>query len=277
MKVLNRILNFYINSSIHVALAVYALTWITLLQFGMEYNEDVLYFVFYATITGYNFVKYFGVAKFHHRSLAGWLKTIQIFSLLAFVAMCYYALQLKTITLVYLSVFGIITFLYAVPLLPMRYFRDSQKNLRQISGLKIYVIALVWAFTTVFLPLIELGIEINTDVVITTIQRFILVMALMLPFEIRDLIYDSIKLGTIPQRIGIKKTKIIGVSLFMLFFILEYFKDEIDSFSIISTLIITFVSLLFFIFSNKNQSKYYSAFWVESIPIFWLIILLTLS
>lgn len=260
-----------------MALAVYALTWITLLQFGMEYNEDVLYFVFYATITGYNFVKYFGVAKFHHRSLAGWLKTIQIFSLLAFVAMCYYALQLKTITLVYLSVFGIITFLYAVPLLPMRYFRDSQKNLRQISGLKIYVIALVWAFTTVFLPLIELGIEINTDVVITTIQRFILVMALMLPFEIRDLIYDSIKLGTIPQRIGIKKTKIIGVSLLMLFFILEYFKDEIDSFSIISTLIITFVSLLFFIFSNKNQSKYYSAFWVESIPIFWLIILLTLS
>jgi hypothetical protein len=277
VEVLKRILNFYINSSIHVAFAVYALTWITLLQFGQEYNQNVLYFVLYATITGYNFVKYFGVAKFHHRSLAGWLKAIQLFSLIAFIAMCYYAIQLSTQSLIYLSVFALITFLYAVPLMPMKYFRDSQKNLRQISGLKIYVIALVWTFTTVLLPLIELGVAIETDAVIISVQRFIFVMVLMLPFEIRDLIYDSLKLGTIPQRIGIKKTKTIGVFLLMVFFMLDYFKDELSSDSILSTLIITFITLLFLVFSNKNQSKYYSAFWVESLPIVWLVVLLMLS
>ncbi len=159
----------------------------------------------------------------------------------------------------------------------MTYFRDSQKNLREISGLKIYVIALVWTFTTVLLPLIDNDINLDIDVVITSIQRFLFVIVLMLPFEIRDLNYDSLKLATLPQRIGVKNTKIIGILLLMVFFVLDYFKDELTSDSILSTLVILCVTLLFVVFSNKNQSKYYSAFWVESLPIVWLIILLMLG
>ncbi len=260
-----------------MALAVYALTWITLIQFDLDYDQNVLYFVFFASITAYNFVKYFGISKFHHRSLAGRLKVIQVFSFIAFIAMSYYAFQLEIKTLLLLSILGLITFLYAVPLIPMRYFRDSQKNLREIGGLKIYVIALVWTFTTVFLPLIDNDISIGTDAIITSVQRFLLVIVLMLPFEIRDLNYDSLKLATIPQKIGIRKTKIIGVLLLMVFFILDYLKDELSGLSILLTLLIVCIMLLFVIFSKKNQSKYYSAFWVESLPILWLLILLMLG
>jgi len=276
MQVLKRIFNFYINSSIHVALAVYALTWITLLQFGLSYDESCLYFVLFATITGYNFVKYFGIAKFHHRSLAGWLKAIQLFSFVAFIAMCYFAFQLQIKTLTFIVILGLITFLYAIPLMPKRYFIDDHKNLREIGGLKVYVIALVWVFTTVILPVVNNDVIIDANIMITSIQRFIFILVLMLPFEIRDLNYDNLKLATIPQRIGVKKTKLIGVLLLMVFFLLDYFKDELSSDSIISTLIIMFVTLLFVVFSKKNQSKYYSAFWVESLPIVWLGILLML-
>ena len=274
MQVLKQLLNFYINSSIHVGLAAFALTWVTLIQFELEYDANVLYFVFYASVTGYNFVKYFGVAKFHHRSLAGWLKAIQILSFVAFLALIYYAFMLKISTLILITLLGLITFLYAIPILPQKYFIDDQKNLRQISGLKVYVIALVWTFATVIVPLINNDVEINTDVIIVSVQRFCYVLVLMLPFEIRDLNYDSLKLSTIPQKIGIKKTKLIGVFLLMLFFMLDYFKDELIGFEILATLIITFITLLFLLFSNKNQSKYYSAFWVESLPIVWLCILL---
>jgi len=277
VELLKRILNFYINSSIHVALAVYALTWITLIQFDLDYDQNVLYFVFFASITAYNFVKYFGISKFHHRSLAGRLKVIQVFSFIAFIAMSYYAFQLEIKTLLLLCVLGLITFLYAVPLIPMRYFRDSQKNLREIGGLKIYVIALVWTFTTVFLPLIDNDVTIGADEIITSVQRFLLVIVLMLPFEIRDLNYDSLKLATIPQKIGIKKTKTIGVLLLMVFFMLDYLRNELSGVSILLTLLIVFITLLFVIFSKKNQSKYYSAFWVESLPIIWLLILLMLG
>ena len=134
-----QLFNFYINSSIHVALSVFSLTWITLIENDLLYDENVLYFVFYATITGYNFVKYFGVAKFHHRSLANWLKAIQIFSFFCFVLMCYYAFQLEKNTLTCIAIFGIITFFYAIPFLPKRLFLDKQHNLRSIGGLKIYL------------------------------------------------------------------------------------------------------------------------------------------
>ena len=277
MRFIKQLFYFYVNSSIHVAIAAYALTWVTLLEYNLKYDKNSLYFVFFATITGYNFVKYFGVAKFHHRRLADWLKAIQLFSLIAFIIFAYYAFQLLVNSKILIVLLGVITFLYAIPLLPKKYFVDDQSNLRQISGLKVYVIAIVWSLSTVVLPLIQNEIEIGADAVVTCFQRFFYIIVLMLPFEIRDLNYDSLKLGTIPQRIGVKRTKIIGIFLLILFFFLEYFKNEIDTKSLTILLIITFVTALFLAFSNKNQSKYYSAFWVESLPIFWLVLFLMLS
>ena len=274
MRVLKHFFDFYLNSSIHVALAVYSLSWITLKSFNIQYDENVLYFIFFATITGYNFVKFFGIAKWHHRSLSTWLKVIQIFSLLCFVLMCFYGLKLKTEVIFYILGFGLVTFLYAIPFLPKRFYMDRQQNLRNISGLKVYVIALVWAGVTVVLPILNNDYHLNADVVITTLQRFVFVIALMLPFEIRDLSYDSLKLATIPQKIGVKQTKIIGVLLLMLFFFLEFFKDNLQANSILILVIVLMITLLFVIFSKKERSRYYSAFWVESVPIMWLLLIL---
>lgn len=274
MRLIKQLFYFYLNSSIHVALAVYALSWITLIRFHVFYDENILYFIFYATITGYNFVKYFGIAKFHHRSLTDALKIIQVFSFVCFLLLCYYAIQLELKTLIYIVVFGVITFLYAIPFIPKSFYLDHQQNLRDVSGLKVYIIALVWAGVTVFLPIINDDIALNADVYLTAFQRFIFVIVLMLPFEIRDLKFDSLKLATIPQKIGVKRTKIMGLLLMILFFLAEFFKDEITQESVISTLLISLITLFFLVFANKKRNRYYSSFWVESIPIIWLLIIL---
>lgn len=274
MKVLKRIFDFYINSSIHVALSVFSLAWITLLEFELPYDKNVLFFIFFASITGYNFVKFFGLAKFHHRSLATWLKYIQLFSLVCFLLMCYYVLQLEQTTLVYISVFGVVTFLYAIPFLPKKIFLDEKQNLRSLSGLKVYVIAIVWCGVTVFLPLANADFLMNWDVSITVIQRFVFVLVLMLPFEIRDLQYDSVKLATIPQQIGVKKTKLIGVLLLMVFFFLDYLKDDMQLMNLLVLLVVTAITLLSVVLAKKEQSKYYSAFFVEGIPVLWLLLVL---
>ncbi len=274
MKFIKQLFNFYLNSSIHVAISVFSLTWITLIEFNISYDTNILYFVFYASITGYNFVKYFGIAKFHHRSLANWLKLIQIFSFFSFLLMGYYAFKLSSTTLICVIGFAIITFLYAIPFLPKRLFLDKQHNLRSIGGLKIYLIALIWAGVTVLLPLINNDYHINNNVIITAIQRCLFIIVLMLPFEIRDLRYDSLKLSTIPQKIGVKQTKIIGSTLLVVFFFLGFMKEEIDLIHIIILMIITGITLLFLIFSKTEQGKSYSAFWVEGVPIIWLVLLL---
>ena len=274
MRLIKQLFDFYLNSSIHVALAVYALGWITLIQFDVSYDENILYFIFFATITGYNFVKYFGIAKFHHRSLTDALKIIQVFSLVCFLLLCYFAIQLQLKTLISIGVFGLITFLYAIPFLPKNFYLDNQQNLRDVSGLKVYVIALVWTGVTVFLPLINDDVHLNADVYITASQRFVFVVVLMLPFEIRDLKFDSLKLATIPQKIGVKYTKLIGFFLLLLLFVSEFFKDELSYESLVKTLIIVLITLCFVFFTNKKRNRYYSSFWVESIPIIWLLIIL---
>lgn len=274
MALLKQIFNFYIDSSIHVALAVFALSWVTLLEFGIPYDEAVLYFIFFASITGYNFVKYFGLARFHHRSLTNWLKLIQVFSLMCFIGMCYFALKLELISLVVILGFGVVTFLYAIPFLPNKILYDKHKNLRNVSGLKVYIIALVWAGVTVVLPLLNNHVPLDTNVVVSGFQRFVFVTVLMFPFEIRDLNYDSLKLATIPQQIGIKNTKMVGVLLLMLFFLLEFLKPQLNVEHTVSLLITMFVTLMFLIFANRNQGRYYSSFWVEGIPLVWLLLLL---
>ena len=191
--------------------------------------------------------------------------------------MCYYAYNLELKTLFYILGLGVITFFYAIPFLPRNIFLDSQYNLRTIGGLKVYVIALVWAGVTVVLPLVNNDQVVGFDAILTVVQRYLFVVVLILPFDIRDLQYDSLKLSTIPQKIGIKNTKIIGVMLLLVFFFLEYLKDELKVNQIISLLIIVFVTMLFIIFSNQERGKYYSAFWVEGLPLLWLILVLLIG
>lgn len=273
MKRLKHFFDFYINSSIHVALSVVALCWVTLLEFGLSIDKNVFCFLFFASITGYNFVKYFGLAKFHHRSLANWLKTIQVFSFFCFVAMVFFFFKLKEETWLCIVATAVVTFLYAVPFMPKKYVFDKQGNLRNIGGLKVYIIAFVWAAVTVVLPLINGGFNLNYDVLITGLQRFIFVLVLMLPFEVRDLQYDSLKLATIPQKIGVKRTKILGSLGLAVFCFLEFMKDTIQPKLVFAMFVVSFVSLLFLWFSKQKQDKYYCAFWVEAIPVFWLLLL----
>ena len=268
MKFLKKILNFYLNSSIHVALAVYAFIRITEMYFKLAPNENLDYFIFYGTITGYNFVKYAGVAKLHHKSLTNDLKIIQVFSLLCFLAMCYFGYLIDFKTLLLSLPFALITVLYAVPFLS-----GFAKNLREISYLKIIVVAFVWTGFTVLIPLFDAGKEGGLSVVFYTIQRFLLIIVLILPFDIRDLKFDAISLQTIPKKIGIERTKKLGVALLVFSLVLEFVSST--EITVKSPFMLFFFLMIIFLMRAKiNQSKYYSSFWVESLPIVWWLFLL---
>ncbi|PWG06475.1 UbiA family prenyltransferase [Polaribacter aquimarinus] len=268
MKMFKLIFNFYINASIHVAFGVYAFLRITELYYDLPNNQILNYFVFFGTITGYNFVKYAGVAKLHHRSLTKDLKIIQIFSLFAFLALCYFAYQVPRETLFLTIPFCLLTVLYAVPFLS-----GFEKSLRQISYLKIVVVALVWAAFTVLIPFVDADKEINTNIVLMLLQRFLIVVILILPFDIRDVQFDAISLQTIPKKIGVKKTKKLGLILLIIALLLEYFISDLSK---VKTpfMLFFFITILFLMRAKTVQSKYYSSFWVELLPVLWWLLLL---
>lgn len=254
---------FYLNSSIHVSLAVVCLVLITFRRFSIPVDFDLLAFIFFATISSYNFVKYAGIAKLHHLSLAKNLRYIQIFSFLAFVGLVYYIFLQPISILIISGILGGITLLYILPVF------NGNRNLRALPGIKIYVIAIVWAGVTIILPVMGENNFILRDVIIEFLQRFLFAFVLLLPFEIRDLKFDMAQLYTIPQKLGVSKTKVLGFILLGGFFLLEFFKVDTNFGYILSLTAIT-VILIFFIRNTKiRQGKYYSSFWVEGIPILW--------
>lgn len=267
MKFLNNIFRFYINSSIHIALSVCSLVAITALEFNFSVSKELYWFCFFGTITGYNFVKYAEVARLKHKSLDASLRTIQIFSFFCFIALCYFMFQLSFKTLLVTSAFAFLTFFYAVPFL-------MSKNLRSLVGIKILIVAVVWAGVTVIIPVVNEEIILQTEVGLTFFQRVLFVLALTLPFEIRDLKYDESALGTLPQKTGIFYTKIIGILLLGFVFLLQFFKQEWNLNYVVSIGVISGVLTVVLFFSKKRQSLYFASFWVEGIPILWLGLLL---
>ena len=107
-----------------------------------------------------------------------------------------------------------------------------------------------------------------------SIQRFILIFVLVLIFEIVDVNTDDPHLQTVPQQIGVEKTKILGYVLLIVLLALEFFYDANQDYVPLAFKTIVSGSIASFLyFANENRSRYYASFWVESIPIFWWLIL----
>lgn len=263
MKFLKQILDFYLNSSIHVALSCCALVCVTFHVFHIQYDEAMALFVFFGTIVGYNFVKYDALVRVKRNPVGTQLKLIAVLSFISVILVGYYFFHLKRITqIVSFGIFAI-TALYTLPFFPNR------KNARNWAGVKIYIVALCWVGATLVLPLINAEIPFTSDFFIKCIQRFILVFVLILVFEIIDLANDDPHLQTVPQTIGVKRTKILGFLLLIPFWGLEVFISTFNYHDAFINLIMVVILMLFIAFATPNRSKYYTSFWVESVPVFW--------
>lgn len=279
MRVLRQLFNFYINSSIHVGISCYALVKMTQYMFHISFDNPIANFAFFGTIVGYNFVKYDALARTKRLQMRNQLKTIAIFSVFSLAMVGYYFFQLQRVTQIVSIVFLVITLVYTLPFFPNR------KNARNWAGVKIYIVALSWVGVTLVLPLLNANVPISSDFYLKCAQRFILIFVLVLIFEIIDLANDDPHLQTVPQQIGVKKTKILGYILLLIFFGLEFFNSALINpvnfqNSVLQLFLIFAVAItiaFFLFFANEKRSKYYTSFWVESIPVFWWLLLFSVE
>lgn len=271
MSGFSRIFDFYINSSIHVSIAIVSFAAVTFLNFKIPIDYELLVFIFLASVTGYNFIKYAGIAKLHHLSLARNVRIIQIFSFLIFLCLLWSAFQQSFQIIVIAAIMALFTILYAVPVF------TENRNLRGVPGLKIFVIAFVVTVVTILMPLAGYKSFLTQDVLLELFQRFCLVVAVILPFEIRDLRYDMAQLGTMPQIFGVSGTKLLGYILLGYSLLPEFLKQETHWEYVISLLFVIFLAAGFLKYSTIRQSKYFASFWVEAIPVFWISVLYLLQ
>lgn len=243
------ILDFSINTSVLVGIAIYSLVRITEISSLVVENEFFAIFVFFGTILGYNFLKYGSLLKMNF-NLIKTIKSVLLVTILSVVGAVYYYVQLEPKFQLYIAILTLLVFVY--PLLRQGVF-------------KIILVSIVVTAITAFVPFLNTS-EISMTQIIYITQRFCIVLAFLIPVEIVDLQVDDTSLQTLPQQIGVKYTKIVGLLMVFLFISLEFFNRTME----MTSILIAIITALCIVFSSPNKSNYYTSFWVESIPIFWL-------
>jgi 4-hydroxybenzoate polyprenyltransferase len=120
---------------------------------------------------------------------------------------------------------GAISIFYVLPTIP---FQKNSPSLRKLPYLKIFCIGLVWSLIIIGLPILDTPYfpRDKTTYIIALIQNLFFVVAITLPFDIRDLSFDTANnLKTIPQLLGIKKTIILSEILLISSIVLLYFLE----------------------------------------------------
>ena len=272
MHFLKKILDFYIFSNIHVALAGFCLTKITLLKFGLSDSLTPV-FVALSIIISYNFIRYFEIKTGSLNWFKDWftgnkIKLI-ILSMLSLLLLGYITFfsdfNLRSIRI--LIPFAFITLFYVVPLFKVG---KVEVSFRNFPSIKIFSIAIAWAGITVFFPLYEVDYEFTSNVYIEFVQRTLLLVAITIPFDIRDVNADPKSLKTLPQVFGVNTSKIIGYVLLLLVVFLGYFnKSNVG----LDVWLVAFISGLFLVFSSSEKPRYYTSLWVEAVPILWFVLI----
>ncbi|MCK0131019.1 hypothetical protein MWU59_05825 [Flavobacteriaceae bacterium F08102] len=271
MKVVKSIVNFYIFSNLHVSLAVFCLTKLTLLKLGQQ--DDLLpAMVFMATVVSYNFIRFVRIDDVHGFMLTFIQKNKGLLMVLTggcTLILGYLLLQLPRLTLMWLIPFAICTLFYVYP---TKQHKISQFSLRSIGCLKIFLIAFSWAGVTVLLVPVHEGLAFDLHVWTLFLQRFLFILVITLPFDIRDLAIDHNHIKTLPEVFGIEKTRKFGLVCLMLFLALDFISPDAMTFRI--DFFIAVLSLLFLVRASTEQDKYYSAFWIDGLPILWYLMAL---
>ena len=198
-----------------MALCAVAQGLVTFYLIGAKPVSPVIGLLFTSTLGIYNFsilyTKPVQSEKSSHKRIRWFfahsrlMVTLTIVSLLSLIPLFFLMTTESRILLIFLS---IISFCYSIPLFSV----GNQKfSLRNIPGLKQFLITLVWTMSTVMLPVLEAHHFYLTNVSMrdTTIliaKRFLFIGALTIPFDIRDLFEDKQSgLKTVPVVWGEKK------------------------------------------------------------------------
>ena len=273
MSLLKKWFSFYIFANIHVGLAAFCLTKITMKGFDVE-NRSLACFVFFSTILAYNFMRVYQLDRINS-IIAIWIRSnknsLVLLNIVCLVFVIYFSLDFRLSTMLILLPFLLATFFYAMP------GSSKLKGLRYVPGFKLFLISFTWSAITFYLPLFVAQIHDTDGIWIAFVQRFLFIMALAIPFDIRDAHFDFPDLKTLPQRIGIKNSKVVAILAMIIFALLELYRIQNMNAPFMVIVIITIMSIVLILGSRPGQKRFYSSFWVESIPVFWYILILLLA
>ncbi|TKC60236.1 hypothetical protein FBD94_15105 [Pedobacter hiemivivus] len=287
-KVLLPILDFLLFSNLFIAICAVAQGLITYHLLNVAPDKYILAIIFFGTIGIYNFSMLLSKPQdpknspyvrvrwifSHHRLII----SITLISVLCLIPLGLLYLSIEAQLLMIFT--AVLALGYNIPFLTL----NNQKiGLRNIPGIKLFLIALVWSVSCVLLPVVELEhnyqINISTaETLLLVAKRFLFVAAITIPFDIRDLFQDKLyALKTIPVMLGEKKAYIFCQFLLVGYLaLLLLFRQASISDIIALTLTLLLTGWLIFK-SNIKKNEYYYFFYIDGTMLLQYVVLILAS
>lgn len=222
-------------------------------------------FVFAATLFIYNFqriVKLKTATAFSGDRLIWMKRNLFVSNLLAIVGLLsslFLFFLLEARTLVLLIPIGIVAIFYVG-----KFFFKGMGGLRDIPFLKVYFVSISWVCVSAGLPLLN-GDEAWTEVVwMISASVFLMVFAVAIIFDLRDVSLDEKGKRTLPQLVGTNWTILIAVT--SLFFSMTI-PVLIDSTMWVLSLPVVVVGTGLLVNASEEKSDLFFSFYLDGLLI----------
>ncbi|MGI4749579.1 MAG: UbiA family prenyltransferase [Janthinobacterium lividum] len=261
--------DFLLFSNMFMALCAVAQAMVTFLLIDSKPIYPVLAILFLSTLCIYNFSILLSKPSHPENSpfkRVRWffayyrlMIAITVISAILLLPLFFLVSLQSKLLLIFLSV---LSFGYGLPM----FTSGSQRfGLRNIPGLKLFLIGFTWALSIVLLPVFEVEhlhhINIaDTHILLLSAKRFLFITAMAIPFDIRDLFQDrKFGLKTIPVVFGEKNAYLLCQLLLIIYLILLFlFRDHgFDHNFFALTITIILAGWLIFRFKFEKNEYYY--------------------
>ena len=294
MQVLKRAIDFLIFSNIFVSLCAASLSHVTIIILQITAGFYTSWFVFFSTLSVYNFQRIIVLEKnetvaylsTRHRWIIQnqkILAAITSISIIASIFIYLFYFSNKYNIFLLLSPFTLLVLWYVVDISKFfPFIKGRIRSLRTLPYLKIALISITWTAITVWLVIIESGLDLlSVSVLLISIERLLFIFAITLPFDIRDMEQDQImNIKTVPIMLGVNKTKQLAYGVLILFSLLSVLRIALIPVNpMITVALVTSALLTIYIvsLSESDKSEYYYSALVESIMIIQFLLLFLMT
>lgn len=256
---IEKLLRNIIYSNIIVSFSAGTLSAGLSFAFGIEEWLYYGFFAMFSTLVAYNGQRFFKARENKQTPWLIWVRRHSYFMWILIVGSALIAgfCFLKIIQFKYDA---LLLLIFAVASSVLYVIRIGNRNAREVPYLKIHLIAFTWVFILVLFPI--LNENIDAPIVWISIAHYFYVVAVTIPFDIRDLKYDDPSHQTIPQVIGVFWAKINAVILLLLFTGIMLWK-----FPMLQTNIVFYFAvitqIILVIMMNEKRSDFYCAGWID--------------
>lgn len=280
-KIDQSFLDFMLFSNVFIAICAVAQCLVTYHLVQIAANGYVLCFVFLATLCIYNTSMILAKPKspsissskrvtwiFSHYKLTLAITTISVCCLLPLSLF-----GLSTASKILMCVVGALAISYSIPLTTIK---GKKVGLRNLPGVKLFLIAFVWAASCVMLPIVQANLTLTSqEVLLLFTKRFLFICAITIPFDIRDIYQDKYyNLKTIPVMLGEKKAWIFCQALLITYvLLLLLFIKQVDLIAIALTVSAIFTGWLIFKSTIQKNEYFYFLFLDGTMLLQYLLIL----